>query len=162
MIDWLACALVRAVGWLMCRLPPSLCVGIGQTLGGAAALVQPKRVRVGLGNLKAAFGDRYSPAEYRRIVHRIFKNLGAGFVEMLRLPAIDAAYIDRYVEIVDQFHLEDAVASGRPVVFLTAHFGNWELCSVIAAFIGHPIVALARAQDKFPRLYRLLVSYRES
>jgi KDO2-lipid IV(A) lauroyltransferase len=47
-------------------------------------------------------------------------------------------------------------------VFVTGHFGNWELSSIAAALRGHPIIALARAQRTLPRLYALLVSYRES
>jgi len=162
MIDSLACALVKGVGWLCCRLPPTVCVRIGIGLGQLAYFLQPKRARIGYLNLKAAFGQRLNPGEARRIARRVFGQLGAGLMEMLRLPAIDGAYLDRYIDVVGQAHVDDAINSGRPVVLLTGHFGNWELCSIAAALRGHPIVALARAQDKLPKLYRLLVSYRES
>ena len=162
MIDSLACGLVKTLGWLLCRLPPGLCVRLGQSLGWLASWLQPKRLHVGSLNLKAAFGARLSPWEARRIARQVFQYLGAGLIEMLRLPAMDAAYINRYVQIEGREHAERALASGRPIVFLTGHFGNWELCSITAALHGLPLVALARAQDKLPKLYRLLVSYRES
>jgi len=174
MIDWFACALVKVFGGLACRLPPSVCVRIGEVLGELAMFFQPRRVRIGLLNLKAAFGEPrpglppwagqagLSPKEARRIIRGIFRNMGAGVMEMLYLSAIDNAYLDRYVELVGREHFNAALASGRPVVMLTAHFGNWELTSIITALEGHPIVALARAQQGFPRLYKLLVSYRES
>ena len=162
MLDWLAWALVKVFGGLACRLPPAVCVRIGEALGGLAMYCRPKRVRIGLLNLKAVFGERLTPGEARRIIRGVFRNIGAGVMEMSRLPVIDKAYIDRYVELVGREHFDAAVASGRPVIMLTAHFGNWELTSIIAALEGRPIVALARAQQGFPRLYRLLVSYRES
>ncbi|MBI3324673.1 MAG: mitochondrial fission ELM1 family protein [Candidatus Omnitrophica bacterium] len=162
MIDSLLCALVSALSWVFCRLPPSVCVAVGTGVGQFASVLQPKRARIGYLNLKAAYGDRLSPPEAKRLVRRVFGQMGAGIVEMLRLPAIDAAYVDRYITIVGRSHIDDAVASGRPVMFLTGHFGNWELTSVIAAFIGVPIVALARAQRHFPKLYHLLISFRES
>ncbi len=162
MLDSTLCLLVKLVGWVLCRLPVSLCVAIGQRLGDLARVLQPKRVWIGRQNLKAAFGKRLSRREADRILREVFRNLGASIIEMLRLPAIDAAYIKRHVEIVDYQHFERAVASERPVVLLTGHFGNWELTSITAALIGHPIVALARAQNTLPKLYHLLVSYRES
>lgn len=162
MIDSLLCALVKALSWVFCRLPPSVCVAVGTGFGQLAYVLQPKRARIGYLNLKAAYGERLSPAEAKRIVRRVFGHMGAGVVEMLRLPAIDAAYLDRYIAIEGLPHLHGAVASGRPVMFLTGHFGNWELTSVVATLIGFPIVALARVQRDFPKLYRLLISFRES
>ena len=162
MLDSLACALVKLIGWICCRLPAPLAVGLGSAVGRVGVWARPKRARIGYLNLKAAFGARLTPTQARRIVRQVFANMGAGVVEMLRLPVLDAASFNRYIQIVDRFHIEQAAASARPVVFLTSHFGNWELCSITAALIGFPIVALARAQQKFPKLYRLLVSYRES
>ena len=162
MLDWLACTLVRLISALCCALPAELAVWIGERLGEAAMRLQPKRTRIGLQNLRAAFDGALSPSDARRILRGCYRQLGASFVELLRLPVIDRAYIDRYVSIEGQAHFEGAVASGRPVILLTGHYGNWELSSITAALKGYPIMALARAQKKFPRLYRLLVSLRES
>jgi len=70
--------------------------------------------------------------------------------------------VDHYVTIEGQDRMESALASGRPVIFVTGHYGNWEFSPIVTALRGAPIVALARAQEKLPKLYRLLVSYRES
>ena len=162
MLDSIACVLVRCVSGFLCRLPPRTCVRLGQTLGDLAYWCSPKRVRIGYLNLMTAYGARMSPRQAHRVLHRLYRNLGATLVEMLRLPALDAAYVTRYVEVVGREHIERARDTGRPVLFLTGHFGNWEMTSIVGALIGYPIVALARAQDKLPKLYRLLVSYRES
>ncbi len=143
------------------RVPPPLCVGIGEALGTLGYWLQPKRVQVGVANLHAAFDD-LEPGQARAIIKRLFQHLGAGVVEMLRLAAIDDAYVDRYVRIEGREPFEAAFATGRPVVVLTGHFGNWELTSIVSALKGHPMVALARAQEQFPKLYALLVSIRES
>jgi KDO2-lipid IV(A) lauroyltransferase len=162
MLDWLACAFVKAASGLLCRLPPSVAVWLGERLGLLACRLQPKRTGIGLANLRAAFDGQLTPRQARRLIRACYAQLGAGIVEMLRLPAIDRAYLDRHLTIEGSRHLDEAVASGRPVIFLTGHYGNWELCSITAALHGYPIVALARAQQRLPRLYRLLVSYRES
>ncbi len=162
MIDWLACAFVRVIGGVLCRLSPSVAVRIGQGLGALAYWLQPTRTRIGILNLRAAFPGQRSPPEARRIIRACYQHMGAGLVELLRLPVMDRAYLDRYITIKDLDRFERAVASGRPLIFLTGHYGNWELYSIVSALLGSPVVALARAQEKLPRLYRLLVSYRES
>ncbi len=162
MLDWLLCILVRSVGWLFCQLPPGVCVRVGMCCGELASWVQPKRVWVGRQNLKAAFGDRLSPAQANRMIRQVFRELGAGLVEMLRLPVMDQAYVTRYIEFERFDYLVEAVKQKRPVILLTGHLGNWELSSVVSASIGYPLMILARQQKDFPKLYRLLVSYRES
>ncbi|MBI2885027.1 MAG: mitochondrial fission ELM1 family protein [Candidatus Omnitrophica bacterium] len=191
MIDWLACVIVRVVGWLLCRLPPGACVRLGMGLGWLASWAQPKRMRVGVQNLRAAYGERpipppvaspqatvghqadvaasrhatgggMTPARAARMARQVFAQLGAGFMEMLRLPAIDQAYVERYIQFQHLEHYTAGQRSGRPVIVLTGHLGNWELCSIAGALADMPVLAVARAQDNLPRLYRLLVSYRES
>ena len=162
MLDWLLCGLVRALGAFLCWLPAEVAVWLGERLGGLGYWLQPKRVRVGIANVRAAFDGALPPGRVRRIIRAYFKHMGASVVELLRLPVIDRAYRERYITIEGRHHVDAAVASGKPVIVLTGHYGNWELCSITAGLIGYPILALARAQHKFPRLYRLLVSYRES
>jgi KDO2-lipid IV(A) lauroyltransferase len=162
MIDWLACFAVRVISACCCALPAGAAVWIGERCGELAMALQPKRTRIGLANLRAAFDGALPPGEAARIIRDCYRQLGGSFMELLRLPVIDRTYIDRFIAIEGREHFESAVTSGRPVVLLTGHFGNWELSSITAALLGHPIVALARAQEKFPRLYRLLVSFRES
>jgi KDO2-lipid IV(A) lauroyltransferase len=162
MLDLIACAVVKLLSGLLCRLPPPAAVWLGERAGLLAMRLQPRRAAIAARNLRAAFPGRFSPAEARRLIRACYRQLGAGAAELLRLPAIDRAYIDRYVTIEGRPHFDRAVSSGRPVILLTGHFGNWELSSIAAALHGYPIIALARAQQTLPRLYALLVSYRES
>lgn len=162
MLDWLACNLVRVLAWMVCRLPLGLSVRVGEAVGWMVSWLVPSRIRIGCWNIKAALGDRLAPGEPKRIIRRLFMNLGAGFVEMLRLPAMDAAYAKRYLTIPGHEHFDRAVNS-RPLILLSGHFGNWELCSIAATYVkGHPLTAVARMQNTFPKLYELLVSYREA
>lgn len=162
LLDWLGCTAVKAASWAFCRLSPEAAVWVGQGLGGLAYLAQPKRARLGVLNLRAAFDGQFTPREGRRIIRACYRQFGASLVELLRLPVMGRAYLDRYLRIEGRRIFEDAVTSGRPVILLTGHYGNWEFSSIAAALLGYPITALARMQAKFPRLYRLLVSYRES
>lgn len=162
MLDWLAFVLVKNLGLLLCALPPSAALWLGERLGALAFRFQPKRTAIGIRNLQAAFPGKYTPRKAARIIHACYRQLGAGIFELLRLPNIDRAYIDRYLIVEGRERFDSLRASGRPVIFLAGHFGSWEMSSIAAALYGFPVVALARVQQKFPRLYNLLVSYRES
>jgi len=162
MLDWLAWTFVKALGALLCRLPPEVAIWLGRRMGDVAYWLQPKRRRIGVLNLRAAFAGGLMPAQAQRIIRGCFREIGTGILELLRLPVMDQAYMERYVTVENYGIYEAAMASGKPVVLLTAHYGNWELSSIVSAMKGHPIAALARVQEKFPRLYRLLISYRES
>lgn len=154
-------AVVRGLGMGLRALPISWALACGRGAGTAASWLQPKRRALGLGNLKAAFGAERSPEELARINRRVFQNLGMSFVEVLWTPKIDVAYVDRWITVQGREHLDRAVAQGRGVILVTAHFGNWELTNLMAGLKGYPMSVLARQQG-LPRLYHLLNTYRES
>lgn len=162
MLDSLACLLVKVLSALLCAMPARLAIRLGGWLGLLAFRLQLKRTRTGVFNLLAAFPGKFSVYQARRIIRQAYKHFGEGVFELMRLPVIDRAYINRHIAVEGMHHFESAIASGRPVIVLTGHYGSWEMCSIGSALIGHPIVALAREQIKMPKLYRLLVSYRES
>ena len=93
----------------------------------------------------------------------LFQNMGRMFMEVAAIPAIDRAYVDRYVRIApgSQERLDRELAKGKGVLFLTGHFGNWELIPVTGALYGYPTLVLAREQG-WPKLNRMLTEYRES
>ena len=156
---WLA----KGLGFCAQQAPAGWNAAVGAGIGTLAFHALPKRRVVALGNLRAAFGAAYSPQEYRRILRGMFRHFGITLMEVARIPRIDRAYVDRWVEIApgSRERLEQALAPGRGAIFLTGHFGNWELISITGALLGYPTLVLAREQG-WPRLNALLTRYRES
>lgn len=58
---------------------------------------------------------------------------GAG-VSFLRLDRIDLAATVRALEIEGEEHWREAIGSGRGIVLVTGHFGNWELLGGVLAY----------------------------
>ncbi|MBI3323187.1 MAG: mitochondrial fission ELM1 family protein [Candidatus Omnitrophica bacterium] len=156
---WLA----RGVSALAQRATPEWNARIGAGVGVALYHLAGKRRAVAMGNLRAAFGDSYSADQYEGILRSLHRNLGRTLLEVAAIPRIDRAYVDQYVQVApgSRERLEAALAKGRGVLFVTGHFGNWELISLTGALHGYPTLVLARAQG-WPRLNRLLTQYRES
>ncbi len=145
------------------RMPPAWNVGVGAAAGSLLYALLPGRRVVARDNLRAAFGSNYTPAEYERIIKGLFQNLGRMFMEMAAIPAIDREYVEQWVKIApgSRERLEKALSAGKGVIFLTGHFGNWELIPITGALHGYPTLVLARQQG-WPKLNRLLTEYRES
>lgn len=156
---WLA----RGVSALAQRAAPEWNARAGALLGGVLYRLAGKRRAVAMGNLRAAFGDAYTPEQYEGILSSLYRNLGMTLLEVAAIPRIDRAYVDQYVQVApgSRERLETALAKGRGVIFVTGHFGNWELISLTGALHGYPTLVLAREQG-WPRLNRMLTGYRES
>ena len=156
---WLA----RGVSFVSQRVPARLNTVMGAGMGILLHSVLHSRRVMALASLKAAFGSSLDSRDYRRIIKKMFRNLGMTFMEVTAIPGIGRKYVERWVSIAPESRnrLEKALAQGKGVIFLAAHFGNWELSSITAALHGYPMLVLARQQG-WPKLNRLLTQYRES
>jgi len=161
LIDYAAYIAVRVLNIILSVVPISVSLWLGRRLGDLAFFVNKDRRLVAYANLKAAFGAEKSPRELRRITKSVYRNMVQTFVEVLNLTKIDRKYVDRYIEIVNMERIRNAAKSGRGTILLTAHFGDWELSSLVSSVVGFPILVLVREQ-KMKRLNELLNRLRES
>ncbi|OGW81142.1 MAG: hypothetical protein A3G33_10055 [Omnitrophica bacterium RIFCSPLOWO2_12_FULL_44_17] len=97
-------------------------------------------------NLKAAFGNRYSAKDRRHLVRRVFSNLVQNAIEIFRFKHVDQNFLDQHVQFkhLDRYYNLFEGKSGG--IFLTAHYGNWELSQMVSCALGHPLYVLARKQ----------------
>lgn len=148
--------------WLLVRflgvLPRPLARAAGILLARLVYLLHVRLRRVGLRNLELAFPDM-KPAERRRILRGLFDNLGRQLAEFCLFPRYTRANVGQVV-IYDGFeNYERAVARGKGVIYLTAHFGGWELSSFVHSLNGYPMRILVRSLDN-PYLDGLVDRYR--
>lgn len=97
------------------------------------------------------------PADIRRLtLDRMWDNLGRVLAELSHLSEIR---IGENMEIVGEEHLHAVRMSGRPAIFISAHYGNWELVSHAATRLNAPLVLVYRAANN-PLVEDLLQSIR--
>jgi KDO2-lipid IV(A) lauroyltransferase len=96
-------------------------------------------------NLEAAFGDTMSVRALRRLRLRIYANFAVFVADFLKFPKITRANLAEWLTESSFGRLAalGELARRGPVIFLTAHFGNWELGAAATALMGHPITVLA-------------------
>ena len=159
-LDFIAAALVRLMIWVCCIVPTGWILKLGRGIGSLVFRFSRARRAIGYANLRAAFCRSKTPSELRKMTKAVYQNLAETFAEILCLKKIDAKYVDKYVDIVNFDSINKAVKKGKGVIFLTAHLGNWELCSAVSSITGYPLYVLARDQ-KMKRVYEVLNRIRE-
>ena len=111
--------LVGAIGWGPSR---ALGAGIGATLGAAGV-----RRRVARENLARAF-PALPESERAAILARHYRELGRVALEYPLIPRLAAAADGEvFAAVRGVEHIEAALARGRGAIFLSGHFGNFEL-----------------------------------
>ena len=142
-------------------LPRVTALRLGAKLGELARLTQKKRVTTASDNLRRAYPEK-SSEEIEADVRAVFRNLGVGAVEMLRLDLLRGqADLDRYFTLVGMEHLHQAHAMGKGVLLLTAHIGFWEVGTFLIPQLGFPVDFVAKRM-KNPYVDRYFEKLREA
>lgn len=137
-----ALTVLRSLGWLPHWLGRGLCVA----LAAAGYWLWPRLRKVGLFNLRLAFPE-WPERRRRRVLFRLFQNLGRMLADFAHFPYLNRENIERLI-VYDGFqHYARAAAQGKGVLFLTAHFGNWELSSFAHGVYGYPCSFVVREMD---------------
>jgi Kdo2-lipid IVA lauroyltransferase/acyltransferase len=114
--------------------------------------------QVGMRNLAMAFPEK-SLEERKRILRGEFTSLGRQLAELCQFPRYTPENVDQVVVYDGLENYEEAYARGKGVLFLTAHFGAWELSAFAHSLHGHWVNIVMRPMDN-PYLDRMLQIYR--
>jgi KDO2-lipid IV(A) lauroyltransferase len=138
--------LLKALSFLFRLMPTSLALATGQVLGWVWYFLIPVRRKVAWNNIRRCLPE-LPPKEHRNIARRCFSELAKNAVEFLRFPALSLKRIEKLIEYDGLEHLASALAQGRGVVGVSAHFGNFDLAICSEALRGIPVVAITRQQS---------------
>jgi Kdo2-lipid IVA lauroyltransferase/acyltransferase len=142
------------LGWLPQRAARIVCV----VLAALSYAFWPRLRRVGMFNLRIAFPE-WNDKRRRKVLFSEFLNLGRMLADFAHFPQLNRENIERLI-IYDGFeNFEEARKKGRGIIFLTAHFGNWELGSFAHGVYGYPCNFVVREMDN-PLMDRLINRFR--
>jgi KDO2-lipid IV(A) lauroyltransferase len=151
-------SLVMAMRGVLRLTPMRLVRAIGTALGLAFWALDAGHRRLAFRQLQAAFPAR-SAAECRTIARRTFEHFGRSLTILLKFSTMTPERMRAFVVFEGEDRAREALAQGRGVLFITGHFGAWELHGICHALILPPTSVLARRLDN-PLLHELLESVR--
>ncbi len=145
---------IKILGTLPRPLSRGFAIGISQVV----YLLHFRLRQVGMRNLAMVFPEK-SEAERARILRGVFTSLGRQLAELCQFPRYTPENIDEVVVYDGLENYERAYARKKGVLFLTAHFGGWELSAFAHSLHGHWLHVVMRPMDN-PYLDRLLQRHR--
>ncbi len=147
--NWLIYAGVRTYLSLLGALPYRAACQVCESMAGWVYRLNRKHRQIGLLNLRIAFPDR--PSDWcERVLKASYASLGRQVVELSRLPKLTVAEVARRVRYEPGRGLENYLRArerGNGVLYLTAHFGAWELLPAAQALYGYPLAYVVRPLD---------------
>jgi KDO2-lipid IV(A) lauroyltransferase len=109
-------------------------------------------------NLRRAMPE-LSEAEISRIVRGMWDNLGRVIAEYPHLDRFRVYEQGGRVEHVGTELVDPILAAGRPILFISAHFGNWEVATLAATQRGLKVAQVYRAANN-PYVDALVTEFR--
>jgi Kdo2-lipid IVA lauroyltransferase/acyltransferase len=118
----------------------------GSRLGSVARFVLRRRDRLAMRNLRLVFPEK-SDAERRRILDACWRHFGRETLESIRMQNLPAEEIARRCPLVNAELVEEAIARGRGVLLISAHYGGWEVGGVAAMSRLRNVTTVTRPLD---------------
>ena len=135
-----------AAGTALAKMTPEAAEASGRALGRVYMRLDARRKNLACANLSRAFPDLPS-AGIDELAVRVFEHFGGVAAELLHAMGHDPEDALSRIEKEGAEIARAAFASGRGVMFLTAHLGNWEWAALGTGALGIPTGVIARPLD---------------
>ena len=147
MRDRLYLALFKTFRWIVIHTPPKVKSLLIRALARLIYLADRKHRNIAMVNLDLAFGEELSDGQKKDIIKKTYENLLFNLADFVQNQGITEEELLGKVEFVNAHIVKEALDSGRPVVFITAHYGNWELLPLATAAKFGPLTGVGRPLD---------------
>jgi KDO2-lipid IV(A) lauroyltransferase len=159
--DYTVYLLVRVLVCVLQSLSPSAAHKVATALAWLLFRIDRRHRQVADDNLRHAFPGRFTDAERDHLVHGVFRHFCQLLVDIVHTPRkLHPANWRRHVDVTGARPLISRLLSGRPLLLVTGHFGNWEIGGYVMGLLGFRSYAIARPLDN-PYLDEFLRRFRE-
>lgn len=151
----------RLAGAIAPLVPPPAGYRAAELLGGILWRLSPLRGTV-QANLSHIVGEAPESPRVRALARQVYRNQGKNYFDLLRVASMSRQEILRTVRgTTGTEHLDQALARGRGVVLVSAHYGNFDLAGQVLALRGYQVTAVAE-HLRPERLFRYISGVRAS
>jgi KDO2-lipid IV(A) lauroyltransferase len=159
-VDRLVYFAVRGFVAVVQGMPPGVAFAAARSLGWVVYKIDRRHREVAADGLRHAFPEK-SAAEIDALVRGCYRHFLTIAVEMALLPRkLRTSNWRTFGKIVNAAPVVGGLIGPRPLLVVTAHFGNWELAGYALGALGFRTYAIARVLDN-PHLERFLNRFRE-
>lgn len=122
------------------------------TLGLAKIIyfIDSKHKKIIKANLDLTIKDEISKEEYNAILKYCHKNLALVLLQVLRSSKLSIEELEKSVSFENKHYVDEAVKANRKIIFISAHYGNWELGgTALGAFISPATVIYKKMNNSY-------------
>jgi Kdo2-lipid IVA lauroyltransferase/acyltransferase len=108
--------------------------------------LSPKNRLIVLHNLQRSFPEKNTD-EIIKIAKGVYRHFAIVAAEFFDLPQITKENIHQWVDVEGMENYQAAIAKGKGVLSIVAHFGNWELMTIAVPMFLKPMYIVYRPLD---------------
>ena len=150
--EWITTKSLLALGSVAQALSHVSRQRLGSFLGRRMMGLSPKRRAITADNIAQAIPHLDSKAQ-AHVMRRSYENLGIVMTELLCIPAMNKSELTSMVKIPGFERVLDRHRQGKPTIFLSAHYGNWEYLAITAGILlNAPVTIVAHPQSNALRV----------
>lgn len=127
---------------VLMALPGALRKKIFTTLSSLAHVLAFSRNRIIQANLKFAFGDELNSAQQKEIEEYCYRNLALNFLQVMENRRNNAEDLRSQVTFENREAVDALLSENRGIIFVSAHFGNWELGGAALSSLITPVSSI--------------------
>lgn len=132
---------------------------LGRLMGLLISVLPIKRMDILEDNLQNSLGESSAKGEIKRLKRKVAYHFGQMLFEVPHILRFNNRNLEKYIRIVNEEHLLNAIKKEKGVFLLTGHLGNWEfICAAVSLRFG-PFSVVAKPLD-FKPLDRLATDVR--
>jgi Kdo2-lipid IVA lauroyltransferase/acyltransferase len=159
--DYAVYLVVRCIVCVIQTLPYTTACQLAAGLAWLAERIDKRHRQVAYENLGRAFPGAFDHEQRKEQVRAIYRHFCTVLIEIIHLPRLlHPTTWRRHLCLHNSKRLVNLLVSGRPVMLVTGHFGNWEMGGYVLGMLGFKTYAIARPLDN-PFLDDLFRNHRE-
>ena len=151
---------LKCLGYLFLYMPHFLRLGFAKTIALILFLLDRRRKFNLLTNLDFAYNHSLPPSQKKEILKTNYLNLVYNSISFFMLSVSNKAQILNTIRIDKPEIIHKLLETNTKIVFVTAHFGNWEYTTpAFSCYFNHKITAVAR-MTPYPLINEYLIKVR--
>ncbi|NOZ06817.1 MAG: hypothetical protein GXP41_10805 [Chloroflexi bacterium] len=153
--------LFRLAGWILPHIPPRFGYWLFARLGDLTYHLNPAGRAVVRDNMAHVLGPQATPEAIDRATRMVFRYSGQNYFDLFRLASLDTNQLERLIHAEGWEQIDEALAAGKGLVLVTAHFGAPDVVAQLVTSRGYPVTAVVEHLKPEP-LFRYVCSLRGS
>lgn len=129
-------------------LPKSWRKGLFTSLAALAHQFAPKRNRVIQQNLAFAFDNTLSEIQKQEIEKYCYRNLALNLLQTMENRRNTPEELASHVTFINRDKVDAILAQGKGIIFVSAHFGNWELGGAALSSLVTPVSSIYKGFNR--------------